>query len=253
MDGLTDATRGIGALAEPTRRALYRYVAAQPHAVGREEAAAAVGVPVPTARFHLDRLAADGLLDVEFRRLGGRSGPGAGRPAKLYRRAEREVAVSLPPRRYDLVGHILAAGVERALAGEPLRDATRAAAAREGRAAAASRAAPADTGEPGDTGGTGEAGDAGATAELARLGRALETHGYEPRLDAGGDRLLLGNCPFDALAREHTEVVCSLNHAYVAGLAEGLGCRAVDARLEPGAGRCCVAAYRRAQDAGDRR
>ncbi|MFP3712181.1 helix-turn-helix transcriptional regulator [Puerhibacterium sp. TATVAM-FAB25] len=240
MDEQTDATRAIGALAEPTRAAVYRYVAAQPHAVGREEAAAAVGVPAHTAKFHLDRLAADGLLDVEFRRLGGRSGPGAGRPAKLYRRADREVAVSLPPRRYDLVGHILAVAVERAQDGVPLAEATHAAAAQAGRdaGAAAARAPDAEAAPPDD--------------DLARLGRALAARDYEPHLDAGGERLLLGNCPFDALARRHTPLVCGLNHAYVAGVAEGLGCTAVDARLEPGAGRCCVAAYRTAVGAARR-
>ncbi len=111
---LADQATGIAALAEPIRRELYEYVVAQQDAVGREEAAAGVGVAVHTAKFHLERLVQDGLLDVEFRRLTGRSGPGAGRPAKLYRRSDTQWSVSLPARRYDLVGHILASGVERA-------------------------------------------------------------------------------------------------------------------------------------------
>ena len=114
---------GIGALADPTRRGLYEYVVAQPDAVGREEAAAELGLAVSTAGFHLDKLVVEGLLTTEFRRLTGRTGPGAGRPSKLYRRSEREFAVSLPPRRYDLVGEILAAAVDRAAAGEGLGDA----------------------------------------------------------------------------------------------------------------------------------
>ncbi len=113
---------GIGVLADATRRALYEYVVAQPGPVGREQAAAAVDLPLHRASFHLDRLVAEGLLDVEFRRLTGRSGPGAGRPSKLYRRADREFAVSLPERRYDLVGDILAAAVARAAEGAPLED-----------------------------------------------------------------------------------------------------------------------------------
>ena len=99
---LADQATGIAALAEPVRRELYEYVVAQQDAVGREEAAAGVGVAVHTAKFHLERLVQDGLLDVEFRRLTGRSGPGAGRPAKLYRRSDTEWSVSLPARRYDL-------------------------------------------------------------------------------------------------------------------------------------------------------
>src|SRR5205085_10775421 len=88
--------------------------AGQHRAVGRSEAAEATGVTRAAAAFHLDRLVADGLLDVEFRRLGGRQGPGAGRPAKLYRRAAVDIAVSLPPRRYNLAASVLAAAVAEA-------------------------------------------------------------------------------------------------------------------------------------------
>ena len=58
--------------------------------VDGNEAAASVGISRALAAFHLDRLVKDGLLIPEYRRLSGRTGPGAGRPAKLYRRAPRE-------------------------------------------------------------------------------------------------------------------------------------------------------------------
>src|SRR5690554_1534537 len=133
-DDLAGHAAGVGTLAEPTRRALYEYVAAQPDAVDREQAAAAVGVPRHTAKFHLDRLADEGLLDVEFRRLSGRTGPGAGRPAKLYRRSNRQFSISLPERRYDLAGHVLATAIDRARRDEtPIADAVREAATNEGR------------------------------------------------------------------------------------------------------------------------
>ena len=112
-DELADDAAGIAALAEPVRRSLYEFVSRQPDAVSREQAAAAVGVPAHTAKFHLERLVTEGLLDVEFRRLSGRSGPGAGRPSKLYRRSSREIEVSLPQRHYDLLGRILAEAVEQ--------------------------------------------------------------------------------------------------------------------------------------------
>ncbi len=103
----------LAALAEPVRRRLYEYVVAQGEPVDRDGAAAGVGIGRPLAAFHLDRLAAAGLLDVEFRRRSGRTGPGAGRPAKFYRRPfDREVAVSLPPRKYGLAAEILAEAVE---------------------------------------------------------------------------------------------------------------------------------------------
>jgi len=52
----------LAALGDPGRRALYRYVAAQEGPVGREQAAAGVGVARHVAKFHLDHLVADGLL-----------------------------------------------------------------------------------------------------------------------------------------------------------------------------------------------
>ena len=133
-DDFDAAVAGLGVLAEPVRRALYRYAAAQAEAVSREQAAEACGVPLHTAKFHLDRLVDEGLLEAEYRRLSGRSGPGAGRPSKLYRRADREISVSLPARQYDLAGDLLAAAIEQAAAtGGSVRDAVRVVSARRGR------------------------------------------------------------------------------------------------------------------------
>ena len=221
-DEFAEQVAGIGALAEPARRSLYRYVVAQPDAVSREQAAQGTGIAVHSAKFHLDRLVADGLLEVEFRRLSGRRGPGAGRPAKLYRRSAREVAVSLPERRYDLAGRILASAVDRATQeGVAVQAAVRDAADREGRRAGES-ATPADG------------------PELDRLAGALADYGYEPRMR--DDELVLANCPFDALAREHTALVCGLNEAFVGGVLDGLGCTRVAAGLDPEPGLCCVKA-----------
>lgn len=211
----------IGALDDPVRRRLHAYVAAQDEPVRREDAAAAVGVSEHRARFHLDRLVEAGLLEVEFRRTTGRTGPGAGRPAKLYRRTAGEVAVSVPPRRYDLVAEVLAAAVRRSLAGTPLEEALRQEARRAGH-----------------RDGEGYAGRDAGSPELERAAGALADRGYEPVL---GDReLVLGDCPFDRLAAEHTDLVCGINHDYVTGVLDGLACRESTACLEPGAGRCCV-------------
>jgi predicted ArsR family transcriptional regulator len=222
---LADQAAGIGALAEPVRRALYEYVVAQQDAVGREQAAEGVGVAVHTAKFHLERLVSDGLLDIEFRRLTGRTGPGAGRPSKLYRRSDTQWSVSLPDRRYDLVGHILASGVERAAAERidvdtALDEAALAEGVRVGTAAA----------PDGDD-------------DWGRLADALADQGFEPRIE--DDEVLLANCPFDALAREHTELVCRLNRAFVQGVADGIGCEGAEDRLAPEPGLCCVKTRRR--------
>jgi len=205
----------VGTLADPTRRALYEHVAAQPGPVGREQAATALGLALHTASFHLDRLVAAGLLTTEYRRLGGRSGPGAGRPSKLYRRSATEVAVSLPERHYDLAGRILAAAVERARGGEALDAAVDAAAGAAGRDLA------------------GRAGSDG----LGAFTSVLADVGFEPRTEDA--TVLLANCPFDALARSHTALVCGMNRAFVQGVADGVGC-AITARLAPEPGLCCV-------------
>src|SRR5699024_5539855 len=102
---------GLAALEEPTRRALYFYVADNGADTSRNQAAHALGLSSNLAGFHLDKLVEGGLLEVSYRRLSGRSGPGAGRPAKLYRRAQRQVQFSLPQREYELAAKILAAAV----------------------------------------------------------------------------------------------------------------------------------------------
>jgi predicted ArsR family transcriptional regulator len=226
---LRDLAAGIGALADDTRRALYAYVAGQPGPVGREQAAAELGIAQHNVNFHLDRLVEEGLLEVEYRRLTGRSGPGAGRPSKLYRRSAREFAVSLPPRRYDLAGTILASAVERASHGVPLPQAVREAAHARGRAVGAEASAAA-----------GEAGDGPATGDdpVGATTRLLAAQGYEPHAD--DDVVALANCPFDALAQEHTALVCGLNKDFLEGLAEGMGCAGVRVCLEPDPDHCCV-------------
>src|ERR671917_43859 len=91
---LPDRVAALAALNDPARRAVFDLVARAATAVSRDAAADALGVSRRVAAFHLDRLAEQGLLVVEYRRPPGRTGPGAGRPAKLYRRIEGEVAVS---------------------------------------------------------------------------------------------------------------------------------------------------------------
>jgi predicted ArsR family transcriptional regulator len=217
-DHLAAQAARIGALAEPLRRALYEYVAAQPGSVSREQAADAVDVPLHTAKFHLDRLVQEGLLDTEFRRLTGRSGPGAGRPAKLYRRSGLELSVSVPARRYDVVAEVLADSIERVRAGTSLDEAVDEVAAEHGRRASA------------------EAPEGGP--DLARVSGVLAGVGYEPAVRDGV--LVLVNCPFDALARRHTQLVCGVNAAFVTGVVDALGCTRLEASLDPEDGLCCV-------------
>jgi predicted ArsR family transcriptional regulator len=212
---------GIGALADDTRRALYEFVAGQGEPVGREQAARELGLAVHNVSFHLDRLVTEGLLEVEYRRLSGKTGPGAGRPSKLYRRSSHEFAVSLPPRRYDLVGDILAAAVSQASEGMPLDQALNDSAHREG-VSLGQRARSLDQGDT-----------------LPALAEVLRSQDFEPQVH--DEQVVLNNCPFDTLAQKHTALICGLNQAFVQGAADGLGSN-VTACLEPEAGRCCVIA-----------
>jgi predicted ArsR family transcriptional regulator len=207
----------VAALAEPTRRRLYEHVVRSPHPVSRDDVAGATGVPRPTTAFHLDRLVADGLLDVHYERRSGRTGPGAGRPAKLYRRAECSVSVSLPQRRYDLAGDLLAAAlVEAEQTGERPATVLDRRAFGRGRELAA------------------EVVDSGPVAVLA----LLEAHGFEPRSTDSG--ISLANCPFHDLAQEHTELVCGMNLRLLEGVLDGIPDAGLAASLRPEAGRCCV-------------
>jgi len=232
-DSLSEQIAGIGALAEPARQALYRYVVAQADAVGREEAARATGVALHSAKFHLDKLVEEGLLDVEFRRLSGRQGPGAGRPAKLYLRSDRELAVSLPERHYELAGEVMASAMDDALRDQtPLPVAIRTAAQAHGRSTAES----AKSGKPRSRGGVSTR--SRVAAELRRTAKALEPLGYEPRIDQ--QEVCLANCPFDKLAAQHTALICGMNLDFIDGVVEGLDCRNVTPTLAPHEGYCCV-------------
>lgn len=217
---------GVAALAEPQRRALYQFVVSRGEAVSKDEAAAAMGVARSVAAFHLDRLVTEGLLVHEFRRLTGRRGPGAGRPAKLYRRAPGEVSVSLPARQYDLAAALLAAAVTDATkTGTPVDKALTRVATGRGRALGA-RARD-------------EAGKRPSRRALldAALG-VLDEQGYEPRQD--GSEIVLGNCPFHALVDEQRDLVCCMNRDYLSGMADGVGDDLLAARLAPSEGSCCV-------------
>jgi predicted ArsR family transcriptional regulator len=220
----------LGTLAEPNRRALYEHVAAAGDWVSRDQAADAVGLGRGTAAHHLDRLAADGLLDVEYRRLSGRRGPGAGRPAKLYRRTRRELEVSLPPRDYELAGRLLAEAADRARTDgvdvvAALDDVARA----HGERLAGEMRARLDRGGRRHT---------GAQRRAAVLG-VLEAHGYEPR--AGDDgTIVLRNCPFHRLAEQHRDLICGMNLCLLGSAVANVEATDLAARLEPADDLCCV-------------
>jgi predicted ArsR family transcriptional regulator len=215
---------GLAALGEPARRALYFYVVGRQEQVGRDEAARAVGVSRGLAGFHLDRLVEEGLLEASFRRLSGRAGPGAGRPAKLYRRSSRQIDVSLPQRSYELAARILAAAIAASEAPKARKALTRSARSIGKQIGAETRER---AGSP-----------SGRKGLLAGMVAALAANGYEPEPAAGEIRLR--NCPFHALVSEHQEVVCGMNLALIEGVVEGLQLPAAKPVLALAPGMCCV-------------
>ncbi|HEV3364622.1 MAG TPA: transcriptional regulator [Acidimicrobiia bacterium] len=222
-----DDVTSIGSLGDPTRRALYEFVTRQAEPCGRDEAAAAAGVGRTLAAYHLDRMVEDGLLEVSFARRTGRSGPGAGRPAKLYRRAAREFNIHLPPRDYELAARIFADALDSEPTGRAkgaLQESAESfgcevAAEVERRAAGRSEA-----------------------RRLAVLEEVLAERGYEPFHDDDGV-IRLRNCPFDRLADAHRQMVCGMNLALLEQAAASPK-GTIKAVLDPRPGLCCVALMR---------
>lgn len=220
----------VALLSEPTRRALYDAVAAAPSGLGRDAAAAVVDISRDLAAFHLDRLVEGGLLEVTHRRLSGRTGPGAGRPAKVYSRAGNDISVSLPERRYDLLAETLVEGAED-LARQV--GAAKVAAALDGRARVHGRAAGKAVKEAAGP-------RSGAGRRAGELLHMLDASGFEPAVAADGATITLGNCPYRAVAENHRDLTCGMNLAWAEGLVEAAGKTGYQPQLDIQPGRCCV-------------
>lgn len=217
----------IASLDQPLRAELYTLLVERDDWVGRDDAAETLGIARSAAAFHLDKLAESGLVEVTFERPPGRGGPGAGRPAKKYRRAPEEVSLSLPDRHYDLAGALLADAIaESAATGRSAADAVGTAARVTGRRfGRALRGSLGSETEP-------------AAVRDAALSRLTEL-GYEPRHEDGD--IALANCPFHALASRHRSLVCGMNLDLISGLTEGLDATGLlEPRLDPVEGYCCV-------------
>jgi predicted ArsR family transcriptional regulator len=215
MSRLSWANRmaALASLGDEKRRQLFELVAAAPGAMGRDEVAGATGIPRSTVSFHLDRLVQDGLLAVEFHKPAGKSGPGSGRPAKMYRPVAGEIGASVPDRNYDLAGELMAAAIERSTAGgEPVADALPAESFRKG-------------------------------CSLAEAAETLEDFlvqaGYRPEPDGDGG-FLLPNCPFHRLSDRYQGVVCTMNGAFLRGAATRFDASAERVAPAGQPGHCCA-------------
>ena len=207
-----DVLARLVSLDDPVRRRLYEFVLESDQPTGRDQAATAAEISRALAAYHLDKLVDAGLLRAAYARPPGRSGPGAGRPAKVYSRADGELALSVPPRDYELLGKLLVASIDHDPTGT-VREAVNQAAYEAGQQAFK-----------------------GSDGNLMAILRGCD---YQPKVD--GDGLIeLRNCPFHALAQEHRDAICGLNLRLIQGVLDGGDEHEAEAKLVFRPGRCCV-------------
>lgn len=209
---ITTRNPDAASLVDPVRRALYKALIRSPVPLTRDELVKRFNLAPTTASFHLERMVRDGLLDTESRKLGPRTGPGSGRPSKLYKPALDEVQLSVPAREYELAGRMLASAIEAsAETGETVEEALAAVAYAEGQRR-------------------------GLLA--GNLEKALTDNGYEPETDGQG--LVLCNCPFRRLATDHTRLVCGLSAALLQGTLDGCNDKQHQVVAAPIGSACCA-------------
>jgi predicted ArsR family transcriptional regulator len=193
-----------GTLGDATRRGIYISVRESPEPMTASRIAELFDIHSNVARHHLDRLVADGYLRVTRRRVDGRTGPGAGRPAKHYEPTSKPVSVQFPVRRHDLLAELLLRVVER-VAPDRAADIAEEVGLEYGRELAT------EIGFPDD---------AGYDAAARAVATALMGVGFEVEAQPGGHRLVTRFCPFGETATNHPDVVCRLDQGLVRGLLE---------------------------------
>jgi predicted ArsR family transcriptional regulator len=214
----------LALLEDPVRRALYKHLVRRGEYVGRDEAAAALGIARGLAAFHLDKLADEGLLEVTYQRPDGRTGAGAGRPSKLYRRSRQQISVTIPARDYQLLAELFA----RAMDGGP-----------PGEVGERLEHVARDTGVALSAEARRMAGRRPSRRRLVEVGlEVLWRHGFEPHMRDG--KVTLRNCPFNAISSAHRSLVCPMNLALMAGFVSGLNVTGVAAVCLPAENGCCV-------------
>jgi predicted ArsR family transcriptional regulator len=223
---MDDSTlEAVAVLSDDLRRRMYGFIRRSDGPVTRDEAADSVGISRKLAAFHLDKLVAVGLLQASY----GRSGElrRVGRAPKVYEPTDLDVQVSIPQREHGLLADILLDTVRTQSRGESGRDAAVRVAADRGHALGDAERKQMRPGR------------LGAERTLTCAGQVLERHGFEPAR-ATPTLVRLQNCPFHPLAAKDPDLVCAINHAFLAGFLDGLGATTLNATLAPRPGACCV-------------
>ncbi len=220
-----DRIQSVSVLGEESRRRMFAFIRRAGRPVTRDEAAASVGISRKLAAFHLDKLVDAGLLRARY------GTPGAvrrvGRQPKVYEPTDAQITVSIPERRHQLLADLLLEAVLAQSAGGSAAEAAVTAAGRRGRRLGESER---ETGRPGRL---------GAERGLTLCEQMLEAYGFEP-VRENPTEVRLRNCPFHPLAAKAPDLVCGMNHAFLANYLQGLEVSGVEAVLAPTPGECCV-------------
>jgi predicted ArsR family transcriptional regulator len=219
------ALDAVATLDDPGRRSIYAVVAGAERPLTRAHVAHAVGMSRKLAAFHLDKLVKVGLLVA--RTDSARASGTRGRRPKIYERSPNDVAVSLPPRRLADLAEMLVDAIGTSRPKETPRTAALRVAEQRGSELGA------------ETRRQVRGGRIGAERALTLSASILRERGFEPAREAP-TTLRLRNCPYRPVAAEAPEVVCAVNHRFLAGFLAGLGADKVQAALAPRDGHCCV-------------
>jgi predicted ArsR family transcriptional regulator len=227
LGGLDRDAEALQVLGDELRRKLYLFVRAQGRPVSRDEAATATGISRKLAAFHLDKLVDRGLLTHTYARPPGRGGRGAGRSAKYYETSNRRIDVTIPERRYDLLGSVFLRALRSLRRGEAGENAARRVAGERGMEIGRTERQRRGIPRP------------GPERAMAVTAAVLEGMGYEPYRDDVGC-LRLRSCPFHEFAEQERELVCGMNERMIEGVVRGLGNDTLGVALEQVPGECCV-------------
>jgi predicted ArsR family transcriptional regulator len=193
------------AFGDPTRRDIFLFARELERGVTAAEVAEHFELHPNVARHHLDKLAAGGYVEVYVERA--ESG-GVGRPSKRYRTGEKDMRLSFPARRDDLLVTLL--GRALALVPEDRAEAMAEEVGEEYGRSLAQQMSPADAHKSFRT-------------ALHAVADALTAHGFAAHAEARGSSLAIvaEQCPFGDAATEHP-VICAVDRGIVRGMLAGL-------------------------------
>ena len=219
MTAERDAVDAVALLVEPARRQVFEHL--QQHGAATVAGlTSALRMGRTLVAFHLGKLQEAGFVEAV---APDRAAPGVGRPAQRYRLTGRELVVSVPERRYDLLAGVLLDSLTEHRRGETAQSAALRAARRRGTEAATAWART----------------RRGRASGWARLEGLLTHLGYAPR--RRGAELTVRNCPFDRFRETNTPQVCALNGALAEGYLAGLGLDGeLGSRVRACPDSCCV-------------